>query len=300
MICRRRAQRFLTTAAAMLSVAVLWGAADHPDGQGWSITPVSGPSNLSRLGLTIQQTSMGWTEELGPPPDAPSRPIDHAVTDTNLVRPVTLTGADLYRLDCRSCHKPDGGGAPPEINSIIEPVQGTSQVLWERRMREAHRAIDPAFARQVVSGARADLLKRLTEGGQKMPAFAHLQGPEVPVLVAHLEVMAGVPGAAERPPLVESPLRVGEHLVKGTCHICHGATGSWPTPEELLANAVPSLASIPSHRTLSDVVEKVRHGAPVAMGAARVMSRGRMPVFDYLTDDEVAAAYLYLLVYPPR
>jgi hypothetical protein len=28
--------------------------------------------------------------------------------------------------------------------------------------------------------------------------------------------------------------------------------------------------------------------------------RGRMPVFDYLTEDEVANAYLYLTLYPPQ
>jgi hypothetical protein len=35
------------------------------------------------------------------------------------------------------------------------------------------------------------------------------------------------------------------------------------------------------------------------MGRASVSSRGRMPVFNYLKDDEVASAYLYLLIYPP-
>jgi mono/diheme cytochrome c family protein len=266
-----------------------------------SATPVSGPSNLQRLGLTIQRTSMGWTGQLGPPPDALARPADRIVPTGDLTRSFTLTGADFYRLDCRGCHKETGGGAPPEINSLIEPVQGTSLVLWEQRMKQAGRAIDPAFAKQVVSGARADLLKRLLEGGQKMPSFAHLQGPEVPALVAYLELLAGVPGAAQRQSTVtESSMRVGEHLVKGTCHICHPATGLWPSPEALLDNAVPSLATLLTNRTLFEVIRKVRHGAPVAMGVAQVMCRGRMPVFDYLTDDEAAAAYLYLSTYPPR
>jgi mono/diheme cytochrome c family protein len=168
-------------------------------------------------------------------------------------------------------------------------------------MKQAGRTIDPSFARQVVSGAKADLLKRLAGGGQKMPPFAHLQGPEVLALVAYLELLAGVPGAAQRQrTVVEPPLHVGEHLVKGTCHICHNATGSWPSPQALLENQVPSLASLPTHRTLSEVIDKVRHGAPVAMGSARVMCRGRMPVFEYLSDDEVAAAYFYLVLYPSR
>jgi mono/diheme cytochrome c family protein len=212
-----------------------------------------------------------------------------------------LTGADLYRLDCRGCHMADGGGAPPEINSLIDPVKGTSLVLWEQRMKQAGRTVDLAFAKQVVAGAKADLRQRLQQGGQKMPPFAHLQGAEVESLVAYLELLAGIPDAAHRQhTVVESSVRVGEHLVKGTCHICHDATGPWPGPEALLNNAVPSLASFTTHRTLTDVVQKVRHGAPVVMGVAQVPYRGRMPVFDYLTDDEAAAAYLYLLTYPPR
>jgi mono/diheme cytochrome c family protein len=219
----------------------------------------------------------------------------------DLLHPVVLTGADLYRLECRGCHRKDGSGAPPEINSIVEPVQGTSLVLWERRMTQAGRSIDPTFARHVVTGAKADLLKRLTEGGQKMPPFSHLQPAEVQALVAYLELLAGVPGAtAHQRTVTESPLRVGEHLIKGTCHICHNATGSWPTPAALLDNAIPSLASVPAHRRLAEFVGKVRDGAPVAMGGPPILCRGRMPVFEYLTDQEVAAAYVYLLQYPPR
>jgi mono/diheme cytochrome c family protein len=267
----------------------------------WSITPVVGPSNLRRLGLTIQHTSMGSTGHWGPSPDAFARLDDHAPPTADLTQSFTLTGADLYRLDCQACHKEDGSGVPPEINSLIEPVKGISLVLWQQRMTQAGRTIDPAFARRVVAGARADLLKRLMQGGQKMPPFAHLQGAEVQALVAYLELLAAVPGAAQRQrSVVESPVRVGEHLVKGTCHLCHDATGPWPSPEALLGNAVPSLAGLPRHRTLFEVVQKVRCGAPVVMGTARVAYRGRMPVFEYLTDGEVAAAYLYLIAYPPR
>jgi len=266
-----------------------------------AITPVVGSSNLRRLGLTIQQTSMGMTGQWGPAPDALAPVNDLAAPTADLTRSFTLTGADLYRLNCQACHKDDGTGTPPEINSLIEPVKGTSLVLWQRRMTQAGRTIDPAFARGVVSGAKADLLKRLIQGGQKMPPFAHLDAAEVEALVAYLELLAEIPGAVQRQrSIVESPMRIGEHLVKGSCHICHDATGPWPGPEALLGNAVPSLASLPQHRTLFDVVQKVRHGAAVVMGRAAVAYRGRMPVFEYVTDSEVAAAYLYLITYPPQ
>jgi len=244
---------------------------------------------------------MGSTGMWGPRADAPITAAEYEFVVGDLTQPVTLTGADLYRFDCRGCHKADGGGAPPEINSLIEPVQGTSLQLWEQRMKAAGRSVDPMFARSVVSGAKADLLKRLREGGKKMPPPAHVQGAEMGALVAYLEKLATVPGARDRQPdVTESWARVGEHVVKGTCHTCHDASGSWPSPEALLDNAIPSLASLTTHRTMADVVHKVRVGSPIVMGAAHVSYRGRMPVFDYLTDSEAAAAYFYLLMYPPR
>jgi mono/diheme cytochrome c family protein len=163
------------------------------------------------------------------------------------------------------------------------------------------RPIDPAMARQVASGAETVIRDRLTKGGQKMPPFEHLQGSEVEALLAFLEQLAGVPGADRRQIRISEPYtRVGEHLVKGTCRICHAATGPGTDPEALMRNVLPSLASFVRDKTIFQVIQKVRHGAPVAMGPARLSSGGRMPVFSYLTDDEVAAAYLYLIIYSPR
>jgi hypothetical protein len=36
------------------------------------------------------------------------------------------------------------------------------------------------------------------------------------------------------------------------------------------------------------------------MGSPAAPCRGRMPVFDYLSEDEAADVYLYLSLYPPR
>lgn len=134
-----------------------------------------------------------------------------------------------------------------------------------------------------------------------MPAFNHLSANEVDVLIAYLEWLAGVPGAGERQRVVREPaLRVGEQLVKGTCHICHDATGSWPNAAALLDGAIPSLAGLVGERTLHDVVTKVRYGKLIIMGTVQMAYRGRMPVFDYISDAEVSAAYEYLAAYPPE
>jgi len=266
-----------------------------------AVTPVQGPSNLERLGLSMESSGMGRTGQWGPAPTGDPLPLASVTYSGNVAGPTTLSGADLYRLDCQPCHQADGGGAPPEINAIIGPVQATSSVVMFERMKTMGRPITPAFAVQLANGSRKDLMDRLKNGGKKMPSFGHLADGEIRALTAYLELLAGVPGAAERQSVVTEPgLRAGELLVKGTCHICHSATGPWPNPEELLQGAVPPLGLLAKERAINDVIRKVRHGTPVVMGRAMVSYRGRMPVFEYLKDDEVAAAYMYLLIYPPE
>jgi mono/diheme cytochrome c family protein len=176
-----------------------------------------------------------------------------------------------------------------------------SPSLVRQRMEQMGRPINAVFARTLAAASRQDLRKRLATGGERMPAFGHLNDDEVDALVAYLEWLAGVPGAAERQRVVKKPaLRVGEHLVKGTCHICHDATGPWPDPEALLDGAIPSLSGISSQRTIHDVLTKVRYGKPVVMGRVQMAYRGRMPVFDHISDAEVVAAYAYLGAFPPE
>ena len=150
------------------------------------------------------------------------------------------------------------------VNTLIGRVQGTSLELWRHRMRELDRPIDPLFARQVVAGARSDLFKRLADGGQRMPPFGYLRDDEGQALFAYLELLAGVPGACRRQRTVAVPeARVGEYLVKGTCHICHDATGAWPTPAALMDGAVPPLSGMLTRHSASAVIRKIREGAPV-------------------------------------
>jgi len=265
------------------------------------MTPVEGPSNLNRLGLTIQTSAMGRTGVWAPPPESPYavQPADVGYFERR-PGPTTLTGADLYRISCRPCHQADGGGVPPEINAIIGPVQATSATLMERRMRDMGRPISAAFARELASGSIKDLHDRLRNGGQKMPSFGYLTPKEVAALIGYLDLLAGVPATGKQPTVTEPVMRVGELLVKGTCHICHDATGFWPDPEQLLQGSVPPIAGFTMKKSMPQVIGKVRHGTPVVMGSLRLAYRGRMPVFNYLSDDEVSAAYLYLLHYPPR
>jgi mono/diheme cytochrome c family protein len=266
------------------------------------VTPVSGPSWLDHTYTSFDATSMGRMGQNTPPPAVRYEPKWNQLAGSeDLNERFVLSGSDLYRLDCESCHQPDGHGSPPEIHSLIEPVRATSAVLMEQRMKAMGRPIAPAMARQMAAAAEAAIRERLKNGGQKMPPFSHLEGAEVESLIAFLRQLAGVPGAEKEQIRIAEPFtRVGEHLVKGTCHICHGSTGPGTDPEALLRDILPSLASFPRDKTIFYVIRKATQGAPIEMGPLRQPSGGRMPVFSYLTADEVAAAYLYLIIYPPR
>ena len=133
-----------------------------------------------------------------------------------------------------------------------------------------------------------------------MPSREHLQDADLQSLFAYLTQLAGTPDPEKPKQQVVSWARLGEQVVKGTCHICHDATGSRPTEAALVQGAIPSLESLLKTQHVSDFVHKARSGAPVRMGGAGLLHRGRMPVFHYLRDEEVAAAYVYLATYPPR
>ena len=252
-----------------------------------SAAAVTGPSWLERIGLTPSQTHMG---QMG---GAEAVQRDERGEPN---KPDVLTGADLYRLTCRSCHGPNGSGLPPEINSLIGPVQAASDVTVQRRMKARGNEISHAMAREMASEAKKSLLDRIKNGGKRMPAFAYLRGDEENALLAYLDRLAGVPaGKPAAQPVAESSARVGELMVRGTCHICHNATGPGGGHMGMMRRIIPSLASMPEEHSLSSVVQQVRNGS-----SGMMMMGQQMPAFPDFTEAETAAAYLYLQRYLPQ
>lgn len=253
-----------------------------------SVSSVTGPGWLEHLGLTPSQTHMG---QMGGSESVERNQRGHAN------RTFVLSGADLYLLSCRSCHGPKGSGFPPEINSLIGPVQAASYIMVQRRMNARGTEIGDDMAREMASEAKKSLLDRLKNGGKKMPAFAYLRGDEENALLAYLDQLAGVPvGKHAAQPVAESGARVGELMVRGTCHICHNATGPGGGHMGMMRGVIPSLASMPEERSLREMVQQVRNGSSGMM----MMMGQRMPAFPYFTETEIEAAYLYLQDYPPQ
>lgn len=266
------------------------------------VTAVTGESWLNHLHRSFAETSMGKTWHLGPA----SAELD---TGVQTVRPsslvnfkmysVTVNGSDLYRLNCQGCHGESGEGAPPEINSVINPVRATSVDAVIERMKSTGAEISHAEARKMAQQSRNALLQRLHNGGDNMPAFQHLREAEIHTLLAYLKQLSGIHGSENEQMVVkESPYRIGEQIVKSTCHTCHSAVGANPTPQELGEGAIPPLSTLLTRVSEGELIRKVTHGAPI-MGAPPMTYRGRMPVFDYLTPQEADDVYWYLAAYPP-
>lgn len=266
-------------------------------------TPVVGESWLKHLHRTFEETSMGKTGRLGPPRSLGGEETSDwqkplSADSTN--QTVTLHGSDLYRLNCWGCHGEFGLGTPPEINSVINPTRAMSTQVILERMKNLGMDMSRADAAVLANQSKAALLERLHKGGTDMPPFPHLSEPEVRAIVAYLKQLAGVPGAErEQAAVEESRVRVGEHVVKSTCHICHNATGENPSPQQIFNGAIPPLSTLTARTSLPEFDRKIRSGAPIVMGTPPSPFRGRMPVFYYLGEDEVADAYLYLRLYTP-
>ena len=288
--------------AAVLVVAgsLLAQTAGNPDAE---ITAVQGESWIRHLNRSFAETSMGKTWDLGPAPDGlgeEAEPWQLKLSPGYATQVLTLRGSDLYRLNCRGCHGEFGQGAPPEINSVTGPVQATSVAATMERMKKSGREMSSSDVNAMAKESKIILLQRLHIGGQHMPPPT-LSEAETRSLVAYLEQLSNVPGAEKNQiALRESPYRVGEHIVKSTCHVCHSATGPNPDPQEIMDGAIPPLSTLTTRVGLPGFVRKVTSGEPIIMGTPATPYRGRMPVFLYLSEDEAADAYMYLALYPPK
>lgn len=294
MLNERRSFLKRVVAGAFLIWIVMLCAYDGHSANGGQITPVSGPSWLNVLRIPFELSCMGRTGRWGPPPPVEQEEVDGNGSNSDLF---LLTGADLYRYSCRACHRPSGLGCGSEIKSLLNPVRTASPDYVQKMMAARGRPIPRAFAERLAAQSASSLLQRLQQGGEKMPSFGYLRADEVNALLHYLRKLAGLPQTNRpEPRLIESWPRVGELLVKGTCHICHNATDEGGPYGLINAHErIPSLAEIVGHRTMQEVINKVRRGA-IVPGERR----GRMPIFSYLTEQEVAAIYLYLQMYPPQ
>lgn len=285
----RRLRSTVLLICAGLLFGSAWLVAVAPEDE--TVTPATGRSWLATMGKSMASTALGRAGTTG---EAPRRPAARETTFAQELRHgVVVSGQDLYRFGCRSCHGAGGAGLPPEILPLAPGVRATSVVIQERI--DASRG---AEQRAALRAQRADLAlrHRLQEGGAAMPSFDHFSAQEVEVLLSYLREISGVeaPSGAPAPTSIRRSVeRVGEHVVKGTCQVCHDAKVVTPGRREP-DRRIPPLAAIPERYSIQEFVAKARQRKPVELG------RGMMPELHYFHDAEIEAAYLYLAAYPPR
>lgn len=295
---------FLIAALAFLPLAEKgWGQeaddAPVPRTAPYTVGPVSGRSLLAKLKSGVDLTTLGRLGMLGKVPIEVERQFEDPERSPEtlgwwLEDGFSLSGADLYRLNCRSCHGAAAHGLGTVIPALIEPVKAASPEYVQERMEQRGRSISDELAEKLAYRAELSLRHRLLKGGLVMPPFGHLEGEEVDALLGFLAAIAGVSG--ERPQLrvAQTAERLGEHVIKSTCLICHDATGGRYRFNEA-DRVIPALDRITEDYSAREFVRKVRTGAP-----QHGDPRGRMPRFTYLTVEELEATYLYLMAYPPQ
>lgn len=292
----------LAVGVALLGTVMVSAQASGPQ-QTWpaepkdpTVTPVAGPGWLTRLGVTMSQTSLGrGAGRYGPAEPNPAAPTPTLAVPAH----VTLTGADIYRLNCQACHGGEGRGAPPEIKSAVDAVRGVPIEVLRAQMKAQHQPPGEAERRARPDRIRANVLMRVHNGGQRMPSREHLSDAELDLLFAYLGVLAASPTTTAIKHETVSWARLGQHVVKGTCHICHDAVGARPSDAAIVLGKIPSLQSLLTSQSVAEFVTKARSGSPVHLSGLATLHRGRMPVFYYLKDAEIASAYVYLATYPP-
>jgi hypothetical protein len=129
------------------------------------VTPVTGESWLIHLHRSFGDTSMGKTGRLGPGPQEETalRPLRQTPIFSSHDA-ATLRGSDLYRLNCQGCHGEGGLGAPPEINSVINPVRATSVPLVLARMKNAGMEMSYADAAKLAQSVEGGIARSFAQG----------------------------------------------------------------------------------------------------------------------------------------
>jgi len=274
-------------------------AADEHSGSTRVVEPVVGSSLLGRLRVGFDGSAFGRVGSIGSLPAAARQGLGagqpNEATGDWLQGGFQLSGSDLYRINCRSCHGRGGEGLPPVIPAITDPVRASSPELVAQRMAARGRTIPTAVAERLAARAELGIRHRLLAGGQVMPPFVHLAADEVDALLGYLEVVVGASKTEAAELRVDlQAARVGEHVIKANCQVCHDSTDAISRRRPPADRDLPSLAAMTQRYAVWEFVRKVREGSPAADGR-----RGRMPRFNYLSPAELAASYVYLTAFPP-
>lgn len=122
-----------------------------------------------------------------------------------------LTGRDIYRVNCASCHGVDRSGIPPHNPSLVDIKEKLSK-------NEIQELID--------------------DGNDRMPSFPHLTQEEKHAVIAYLLF------DETSQPVRISSMELGERIFKSNCASCHRATTNDPKPPDVWMMEPAPLAGV--------------------------------------------------------
>ena len=166
-----------------------------------------------------------------------------------------VTGKDVYRLNCQGCHGPNGAGS--------QHMPGLTK-----------------FAKDLAAGkGEKGLRQRLSEGGQRMPAFPNFTDAEVAALLDYLRELGGGTATSTTKVGALSGAALGERIHQSNCASCHEPSraanfGMMCQPA--------SLAGLDERFSKQQVMSLLKVGV------------GPMPAFPHLTAQELDALWGYL------
>lgn len=111
-----------------------------------------------------------------------------AMESLTRARPFVLAGADPYRLNCQSCHGPEGAGSPPDVNSLIgRHAMMMSGSIPSLASMPAEQAFDE-FVAKVREGVSPPMMMA---GSSKMPKLPYLTSQELAAALVYLTASTG-------------------------------------------------------------------------------------------------------------
>ncbi len=138
----------------------------------------------------------------------------------------SITGKDIYRLNCAGCHGTDRSGYSDIYPSLIK--------IQERVSKE-------------------EVLKQINNGQGQMPPFPHLTPEEKNALIAFL--------FEEKNEIVKSPIEnLGERIFMSNCASCHRATVNDPKPPNVRMMEPAPLAGATKRFTKEEIFKILETG----------------------------------------
>ena len=131
-------------------------------------------------------------------------------TSNSIKKDGSVTGKDVYRLNCAGCHGEGRSGYQDIYPSLIN--------IKERLSKEK-------------------VLEQINNGKGRMPAFPHLSKNEKDAVIAYL--------FGKKEMIVEiSPANLGEQIYRSNCASCHRSTVNDPKPPNVMMMEPAPLAGV--------------------------------------------------------